>query len=83
MQVETILYLGFDKFALAYIMIFVKGSQDPLEGISKLDALNIISRNQIQTKSFEENLYTSQCWGDLSEQEQNDFTKLFLSVDNQ
>ena len=74
MQVETILYLGFDKFALAYIMIFVKGSQDPLEGISKLDALNIISRNQIQTKSFEDNLYSSESWGNLSSREQSEFT---------
>ena len=65
-QLDTILDLGFDKFFFAYHLIVVKRTQDPFEGLSKLDALIIISRNQIQTESMEENLYTSESWSMLT-----------------
>ena len=65
-SIAIISRLGIVVLLIAYIFIFVKKSQDPLEGICKLDALIIISRNQVQTKDIEENIYHRQEWGELT-----------------
>ena len=48
---RSISYLGTLVLSISYIFIYVKPSKDPLEGISKLDAFILISRNQVKIKS--------------------------------
>ena len=69
--------IGFFSLCLFYTMIFLKRTQDPLEGISKLDALQIISKNQRQTESFYNNEYETQQWNELSYKEKLEFAKMF------
>ena len=70
--------LGVFPIVLAYIFIFVKTSHDPLESVTQLDALLIISRNQRQMDYFEQNLYVTKDWGALTSEEKNQFNQIFL-----
>ena len=66
---SAILMLGVFPILLGFILIFIKSSQDPLEGVSKLDAILSISSNQHKHENFEQNIYKSQDWKALSKQE--------------
>jgi len=49
-----------------YVIIIIKGSHDPLEGIQNIETGNLLSINQRQTQKFMENVYDTQRWKDLS-----------------
>ena len=57
--VEMIMQTGFYPVFQAIGIIYLKRTRDPLEGISKLDCLQIVSINQRLTKKFVPNLRSS------------------------
>ena len=76
--ISPITMAGFCPFLLAYIFVRMKNSQDPLEGISKLDVMMLVSRNQRITKRFAPNLYHSVQWKNLNDKERTEFQNIFM-----
>ena len=44
--------LGIYPLQQAFLIFYLKSSKDPIEGISKLDALCLVSKTQIKNKNF-------------------------------
>ena len=79
--ISPVFMVGLCPFILTIIFVKMKNSQDPLEGISKLDVLMIVSRNQILTQKFTGNLYNSLQWKNLNKNEKKQFQSIFMSDD--
>ena len=66
-------YLGCFKFYIIMILVHFKPIKDPLEGISKLDLLILVSINQKKTRKFTQSAITSASFCEMEFQEKNDF----------
>ena len=64
--------------AQAIIIIFIKSSQDPIQGISKLKSIVIVSTNQKVTTAFIDKMIQGTAWRQLNDENKEKVAK-FIS----
>ena len=74
--IEMAMHTGLYPVLQAIGIVYLKKTKDPLEGISKLDCLQIVSINQKITKNFLPNILASQRWCELDSDTQHHLMKL-------
>ena len=60
------IYSGYNTILQSIGVIYVKNTKDPLESISKLGLLQLVSINQRTNDNFMEGMYVDVHWNDLS-----------------
>ena len=68
-------YLVLQSFSI----ISLKPSKDPLESISNLDYLQLLSINQRINDDFLQNIFADTQWKSLTTEQKNEFKEAFLS----
>ena len=63
---NIVLMTGLRITLIMFVIIVIKASHDPFEGIQNIETATLLSINQKQTKKFIVNIYTTKKWGDLS-----------------
>ena len=71
-------YLILQSFSILYL----KPSKDPLESITNLDYLQLLSINQRINEEFMKNMYADTQWKNLTRDQKNDFKEAFLGKSN-
>ena len=61
----------------ALALIKFKQTKDPIEGISKLGYMQLVSTNQMVTEQFMENMYQDREWKSLTSEQQKTVLEAF------
>ena len=71
--------LGFYLVLQSFSIIYLKPSKDPIEGISYLDYLQLLSINQRINKDFLQHLYADAQWKHLSSDQKRELKQAFYN----